>query len=169
MGYSCEWSKGEPPSSIEDGTVIRCKSQNHVPIVAVSEEPRFPDDPSKASGDRLQMPGADHQETSREKLLNLMSQARRTQPSIGDGGLSGELSHSHNVVVEQPAVEPEEKTLDERRVNSKEESTDLPVSAERSKRPNTSKPIGRHKVCTHFPTDPKCEICNHAFSERSEL
>ena len=43
---------------IEDGQVTRCKSENHVPIVAVSKEPRVPNDPSQASGDRLQIPNA---------------------------------------------------------------------------------------------------------------
>ena len=37
-------------------------------------------------------------------------------------------------------------------MSSEEESTDLPSIAERSKRPNTSKPTGRHNVFTHFQT-----------------
>ena len=73
MGFSCQWKKGESPSSTQAGAVTRCMSENQVPIVAVSEELRLPDDPSKASGDRLQIPGA------REKSLNPMSQARRIQ------------------------------------------------------------------------------------------
>ena len=47
----------ELPSSVKDGTVIRCKSENHVPLVAVSQEPRIFDLATKASGDRLQIPG----------------------------------------------------------------------------------------------------------------
>ena len=42
---------------IKAGKVIRCESENHVPIVTVSKDPRTPDDPSKASGNRLQIPG----------------------------------------------------------------------------------------------------------------
>ena len=38
MGYSYEWNKGESPSLIKDGRVIRCKSENHLPIAAVSKE-----------------------------------------------------------------------------------------------------------------------------------
>ena len=36
--------------------VTRRKSDNQVPIVAVSSEPRVPDDFSKASGERLYFP-----------------------------------------------------------------------------------------------------------------
>ena len=57
MSYSYEW-KGESPSLVRDGKMVRCKSENHVPIVAVSKEPRKHDDPSKSSGDRLQISGA---------------------------------------------------------------------------------------------------------------
>ena len=56
MGYPCEL-KRESPSLIRGGKLIRCKSENHVPIVAVSKGLRIPDDPSKALGDRLQIPG----------------------------------------------------------------------------------------------------------------
>ena len=65
---------------------------------------------------------------------------------------------SHSVVVEPPVVEPKEKTLDDMSVSSEEESTDLPFVAERSKRPNKGKLIGRHKVFEHFPKNPKCAI-----------
>ena len=44
-----------------------------MPIVAVSREPDASDDPSKGSGDRLQHPVPDHQETGREKFFNPMS------------------------------------------------------------------------------------------------
>ena len=54
---SCEWKKGESPSLMKDENVTRCKSENHVPLLAVAEEPRIPDAPSKASGDRLRIPG----------------------------------------------------------------------------------------------------------------
>ena len=57
MGYSCELSKGEFPFLMKDIKVIRCKSENHLPIMAVSKEPRVPDVPSKASGGRLHFPG----------------------------------------------------------------------------------------------------------------
>ena len=42
---------------------------------------------------------------------------------------------SHNVVVEQPVVEPQEKTHDDMRVKPEEESADHHVFAERSKSP----------------------------------
>ena len=71
---------------------------------------------------------------------------------------SGELAVSHNVVVE-PVVEPNEKTLNDVRVISEEESTDLPFTAEKSKRPTKRKPTDRHYVSTHFPRDPNCEVC----------
>ena len=58
MGYSYEWKRERVSVLIRDGQVIRCKSEKHVPIGAVSKEPRIPDGPSKASGDRLQIPGA---------------------------------------------------------------------------------------------------------------
>ena len=48
------------------------------------------------------------------------------------------------------------------RVNSEEESTNLLVIAEISKRPHTSKLTGRHNVFTHFPNDPNCEVCKLA-------
>ena len=47
-------------------------------------------------------------------------------------------------------VEPKEKTPDHMRVSSEEEPTDLPFIADRSKRPNTSRPIGRHSVFTQL-------------------
>ena len=48
-------------------------------------------------------------------------------------GLSGELLGSHNVVVEQPVTEAEEKTLDDVRMSSEEETADLPLFAEMCK------------------------------------
>ena len=41
----------EYPSKIQDRKVTRCKSENHVPIVALAKQTRIPDDPSQASGD----------------------------------------------------------------------------------------------------------------------
>ena len=64
IGYSFEWNKEESPSLNKHGQILRCKPENHVPILAVSKEPRVPDDPSKASGDRFfksKVPS--HQET----------------------------------------------------------------------------------------------------------
>ena len=77
----------ESPSLIKDGTMIRCNSVNHLPIVAIAIEPRKPDDllklqtpsarssgggsykvpqtddigeenPGQASGDRLHFPSS---------------------------------------------------------------------------------------------------------------
>ena len=58
----------ESPPSIKYRQVTRCKSENPVPIVAVSKEPRTPDDPSKASGDRL-LPGASTSGDQPRKVL----------------------------------------------------------------------------------------------------
>ena len=49
--------KEESLSLIKDEQVRRCKSENRVPTVAVSEEPRIPFDPSKAVCDRLHFSG----------------------------------------------------------------------------------------------------------------
>ena len=46
------------PSLFKGGTVIRCKSESRVSIVAVSQESRVLHVPEKASGDRLRSPGA---------------------------------------------------------------------------------------------------------------
>ena len=106
--------KGTDPSSAKDRNIVRCRSEKHVRIVAVSEEPRVPNDPLKASGDRLQSSSFP------------MSQARRTQglhfrgvQAPGDRSyevpvrlepfkenLSAEPTESHSVVVEQLAVGP---------------------------------------------------------------
>ena len=63
---------------------------------------------------------------------------------------------SHSVLVEQPVVEAKEKTPDDLRVSSEEESTVL--SKKDFRRPNTSEPTGRH-IFTHFPKDPDWEVC----------
>ena len=54
---------------MKSGKVTRYKLENHVPIVAVSEEPRVSDDPSAATGDRLH--------------FNPMSQAWKNQARDG--------------------------------------------------------------------------------------
>ena len=142
--------------------MIWCKSQNHAQIATVSKEPRTPDDPSKASGDRLQIPA--HQDAGREKFFNPMSQARRTQARHRPIALSQvtrhrETGHDKGPERLQPfkegfsVVEPKEKTPHSMRVSSEEELTDIPFIAKRSKRPNTSMPTGRHNVCTHVLED----------------
>ena len=52
-----------------------------MPFVAVSKETRILDDPSKASGDRLQTPGARLPETVAKS--HPMSRARKAKPGIG--------------------------------------------------------------------------------------
>ena len=102
---------------------MRCKSENHVPIVAVSDAPRIPDALSKASGDRLQNSGARPSGDRSRAVLqsNVPSQENPDQAS-GDRshvpgveasgeGLSGKPPDSYNVVVEQLAGESEEKHL----------------------------------------------------------
>ena len=66
---------------------------------------------------------------------------------------------SHIVAVKQLDVEPKEKTPDDMRVSSEEESIDLPFFATRSKRANTSRPNGKNKICTLVPQHPNCEVC----------
>ena len=125
--------------------------------------------PAKALGDLLNFPGARAPREPKQSIGRPMEFSR--YPGIVDRshkvpkwfhsskeGHSGEPPNSRNVV-EQPAVEPKEKTPDEMELSSKEESNDLPFVAERSKRPNTSKPTGRHNVFTHVPKDPHCQIC----------
>ena len=130
----------------KDGKVIRCQSENHVPIMTVSQEFRISVS-AKASGDRLHFPD-----------VQAPGQKVPERHQTFEEGLSGEPTDSHNVVVEQPVVEPKEKIPDDMRVSSEEESTALPLIAKRSKKSNTSKPIGRHSVFTHVLKDPDCEV-----------
>ena len=110
---------------IEDGKNIWCKSENHVPIVAVSQAPCDSSVPIQTRRDRS----------------SVVPKCRQ----LFEEGLSGDASVSDNDVVEQLVVEPTPVVM---RVSSEEESIDLLVFAERSKRPNTSKPTGRHNVFT---------------------
>ena len=129
----------------------------------------------RATDCKFQLP--DHEETGRIRSNRTMSKAARTRarhwatdciPQVSrrretgriraqsgfnlfEEGLSGEHPDSHNVVVEQTVVDPKERPSSDVRVSSEEKSTDLPFTAERSKRPNTSKPIGRH-IFFIFPT-----------------
>ena len=73
MSYSCDWKTGACSSLIKDANVW--KSAN----CGSCKELRIPDDPSKASGDRLKIPGEYHQEIGREKFSKTMSQAKRSQ------------------------------------------------------------------------------------------
>ena len=54
---SYDGKEGESPSLIKRRKTARCKSENHVPMVAVSEESLIPDDPSNAPRDRWHIPG----------------------------------------------------------------------------------------------------------------
>ena len=78
MGCSNEWKDGESPSLIKHAIVTRCKSEKHVPIVAVFAEGRFPDVPVKASDDRLRIPGA--QTPGRGEEVAKSSAFRSPQP-----------------------------------------------------------------------------------------
>ena len=49
-------------------------------------------------------------------------------------GFSSKPPDSHHGVVEQPVVEPNEKTPDDMRVSSEGESTDLPLIEEKAQR-----------------------------------
>ena len=137
-----------------------------MPSAAGSQESRMPDNPSKASRDRLQNPGA----RSRTVLQSDVPSQENPGQASGDRlhfpgvhapgdwshkvpewlklfeeGLSGEpprLTQCHGGTTCCSAKR--ERTPDETRASSEEELTDLPVLAERSERPNTSKLTGRH-------------------------
>ena len=81
---------------------------------------------AQASGDRLHFPGV--------QAPGDRSHEVPEWPQLFEEGYSGD---------------PKEKTLDDMLVNS-ESFADLPVFAERSKRPHTSKPTGNHNVCHTF-------------------
>ena len=76
--------------------------------------------------------------------------------TLFEGGLSGEPPDTHNVVVEQLAVEPEEKTPDDMRVSSEEESADLPIDR-RQVQETQHKQANRQAQCVY------------TFSQRAEL
>ena len=65
------------------------KSENHVPIVEVSKGARVPDFPVKASGDRLQRPGARAARADGEKVPQ-SDVPRQENP----GQASGDRLHS---------------------------------------------------------------------------
>ena len=141
------------PMSFPRRRATDCKSQriNHQETsrekVPQSDAPRQ-ENPSQASDDLLHFACFQALETGR----------RRFQKSF-NLYLSNEPPDSHTVVVERPVVEPKERTRDEIRVSSEEESTDLPSVANRSKRPNTSKQLAGKMFFTHFRKDPTCEVC----------
>ena len=136
---SFEFEKGRVSIIAERWTMIRCKSENHVPIVAVSEEPRVLHDPSPASCDRLLFPGV--------QVSGVWSHKVPARPQLVEEGLSGEFPDSHSVVVDQPVAETVEKTLDDMRVISPKKSQPIFLFIEeRSKKPNNSKQTGRHDV-----------------------
>ena len=138
MSYPCEW-KRESPLLINYGQIIRCKSENHLSVVALSEEPRTPDVPSKASGDRLRIPGARSPGDQSRKTVqsDVPSQENPGQASGGPLQITGvqapgdrahqvpewlqsfkeafcgEAPDSHSVVVVQPVGEPKERTPDD--------------------------------------------------------
>ena len=109
-------------------------------------------------------------EGASSKLVQALGDERHKVPEplqLFKEGLSGEPPELHDVVVDQPAVEPKGKTPDDMRVRSQEESSDLLVFAERSKRRTTRKPTGRHNVFTHVPADPNCEVCKLTKTSRA--
>ena len=114
----------------------------------------YPTSPQRRQATDCVFPGVQAPKTGRTRFhkgFNLFKE-----------GLSGEPPNPHNVVVEQLVDEPREKTPEDMRVTSEEESADLRVFAEKTKRPNTSKSTGQHNAFTHFPQDPICEVCKLA-------
>ena len=105
------------------------------------------ENPGQASGDRLNSQVSRHRDPSHKVPDSLQ---------FFEEFFSGEPPDSQNVLVGQPAVEPEEKTSDVMRVSSEEEPTGLPFIAQWSKRP--SMPTGRHNVFYTFSNKTKCEV-----------
>ena len=163
-------------------------------MLAVSQELTMLDDPAKATGDRLQIPGAESSGDWSQKVHQSdvpshenpgqASADRMHMPGVqaaGDRsqkvpqllqyfkeGFSGKPSGSHDVVVELSEAEQQEKTLDDMRVSSEEEATDLFISRRISPgHPNTSKPSDRHNVLTRCPKDPTCEVSELTKSARA--
>ena len=95
--------------------------------------------PSKASGDRLQIPGdqARWEQTQKFQHGSNFLKKKNTLWLITD---------SHSIVVEQPAIEPKEKTPDDTSANTRDFAL-----AERSKRPNKRKLIGKPNFPNIFP------------------
>ena len=85
-----------------------------MPIVAVPQEPCVSNDTSKATGDRLNRPGASTPGDWSHEVPECLQ--------LFDEGLSGEPSRLtlHHVVVEHSVFEPKEKTLDDLRDSSEE-------------------------------------------------
>ena len=132
--------------------MVTCKSEYHVQSVALSEELCVSSVPVPASADRLQSPRCP---STGRRVAN---GSRRLRPF--EESLSGQPTRLSIAVVEQPVVEPRKITPDVLRVSSEEESINLHVFAERSRRPNKSKPNGRHNFLkTLFPKDPHREVC----------
>ena len=113
-----------------------------MPIVAVSTVRRVPDDPSRPSGDRLHFPVVQALGDRWHKGPEWLQPFKE--------GLSGESPR---------LTQCRGGTTDDMRVSSEEESTNLPFVADRAKRPNTSKPTGRHSIFAHFPKGPNSEVC----------
>ena len=164
-------------------------------MLAVSQELTMLDDPAKATGDRLQIPGAESSGDWSQKVHQSdVPSHEESRPSIGrpnafarcpgsggdrsqkvpqllqyfKEGFSGKPSGSHNVVVEHSEAEQQEKTLDDMRVSSEEEATDLFISRRIGPgHPNTSKPSDKHNVLTRCPKDPTCEVSELTKSTRA--
>ena len=100
------------------------RHQKSSPLISAQEKtPSYvkgEENPGQASGDRLQFPVVQAQETSR----------RRVRHGRIKASLSNFSTHTHNVVAEQRVDEPKEETPGDKRVSSEEESADLPVFAE---------------------------------------
>ena len=133
---------------------IRCKSDNHVPIVAVSEEPRIPNVPSKPSGDRLRIPGA---RSPRDWSHEVPEWLQLFEEGVSGGPPRHTMSWWNNMQLSQ------KRSAFDVRVSSEVESSDLPFTAARSKRPNTSKPTNSTMFSHSFP---KVRIVKFASSRR---
>ena len=106
MGYFYELTNGESPSLMKYGKVPRCNSENHVPSVGVSEEPRKPDVSAKALGDRLRIPSA-RALGDRSRQVPQSGVSRQENP----GKASGDRLHFVQAPEEQSRKFPEWRKL----------------------------------------------------------
>ena len=149
-------NKGESPSLRKDGKLTRCKSENHVPILAVSQELRPPDVPRRRRATDCESQVPEYRRPVAKSCSIRCPHPRECghRVTLHFPGVQAPGNWSHKVpewlelflkkasLVNSPThlmswwnnlqsvVEPKEKPPDEMRVSPKEEATDLPVFAE---------------------------------------
>ena len=143
---------GESPSLVKDGKITWCTSEKCVCQLwqfLKNLESQASQSWRLAADCKSQV--SSHPETCREWFQNGFNLLEKASPV--------NKPDSHSVVLDKTRSVPKETTPKDMRASSEEESTNLLVVAERSGRPKTGKPTGRHNVFTHFHQDPNCEAC----------